>query len=223
MDRRASLFAAGFAALFWAAQPVRLAAQPPPESAAAAQNEIPYGEHRLHLTDDQRQGTIYVPKLYKPGVAMPVVVMLHGFMGTSDSARSLYALAEQYGVIIIAPESRDITWGQAWPGFDADVHYIADAFREVSEFLDVDKSHVALAGVSDGAGYALSMGLAYGDTFTPLMIFSGGMMNPYRRQGKPRIFLAHGTRDGQMPIDLTAQRFVPQLKAEGYDVTYVEY
>jgi predicted esterase len=27
----------------------------------------------------------------------------------------------------------------------------------------------------------------------------------------------------QMPIDLTARKFVPTLKADGYDVTYHEY
>jgi phospholipase/carboxylesterase len=55
------------------------------------------------------------------------------------------------------------------------------------------------------------------------MVFSGGLMIPFRKQGKPRIFLAHGVNDTQMPIDLTARKFVPQLKAEGYEVTYREY
>jgi predicted esterase len=48
-------------------------------------------------------------------------------------------------------------------------------------------------------------------------------MIPVRRQGKPRIFLAHGLNDQQMPIDRTARRFVPKLKEEGYDLTYKEY
>jgi predicted esterase len=125
--------------------------------------------------------------------------------------------------VVIAPESRDLTWGQSIPGFDADVKYIGSAYRYVAAGLNLDLSRIALGGQSDGAGYALSMGLAYGDTFNHLMVFSGGLMIPVRRQGKPRIFMAHGINDVQMPIDRTARRFAPQLKEEGYDITYHEY
>ncbi len=192
---------------------------------AAAQDEpqFKYGESRLGISDDDRDGTLYVPKNYKAGTPMPVVMWLHGLAGSGEGARSLFPLAEEFGFIIIAPESRGITWGNEIPGFDADVHFLGPAYRHVANLVDIDSEHVALAGVSDGAGYALSMGLAYGNTFNHVMVFSGGLMVPYRKQGKPRIFLAHGTHDQNMPIDLTAHKFVPQLKAEGYDVTYHEY
>jgi predicted esterase len=93
----------------------------------------------------------------------------------------------------------------------------------VVETLDIDPSHVALGGISDGAGYALSMGLAYGDSFNHVMVFSGGLMIPFRRQGSPHIFIAHGLNDVQMPIDRTGRRFASELKIDGYDVTYREY
>jgi phospholipase/carboxylesterase len=190
---------------------------------AQAQSEFKYGESRLGISDDERDATLYVPKSYKPGVDTPIVMMLHGFLGSGEGSRGFFPLAEEFGVIILAPESRDLTWGQGTPGFDEDVHYLGPAYRHVANMLDLDVTHVAIAGVSDGAGYALSMGLAYGDSFNHIMVFSGGLMRPLRRQGKPRLFFAHGIDDRQMPIDLTARKFVPQLKAEGYDVTYHEY
>ncbi len=185
--------------------------------------EVPYGESALELSDTFRDGLLYVPKAYHPRTPMPLVMMLHGYSGGATSVRFAFTLAEEFGVIVIAPESRDVTWGQSIPGFDADVRFLGAAYREVSAFLNVDRSHVALGGVSDGANYALAMGLAYGDTFNHLMIFAAGMFIPLRRQGKPRIFLAHGIRDVQMPIDRTARLFVPRLKAEEYDITYREY
>lgn len=192
-----------------------------------AQPELPpqfkYGESRLGISDDFRDGTLYVPKSYKAGVPMPVLMWLHGLAGSGESARGLFPLAEEFGVIIIAPESRELTWGQSIPGFDDDVHYLGPAYRHVANIVDLDAEHVALGGVSDGAGYALSMGLAYGNAFNHVIVMSGGRMVPLRKQGKPRIFLAHGINDTQMPIDLTARKYVPQLKAEGYDVTYHEY
>lgn len=217
MDRRSflTLGAAGAVGLLHGARNA--------SAGVSAQDEIPYGESRLGLSDDFRDGTVYVPQSYKAGVPMPLLMMLHGYSGGAQSVRYTFPLAEEFGVIVVAPESRDLTWGQSAPGFDPDVRYLGSAYRYVSGVLDVDPTHVALGGVSDGAGYALSMGLAYGDVFNHLMIFSGGIMIPFRKQGKPRIFIAHGTKDVQMPIDRTARRFVPTLKEEGYDVTYEEY
>jgi len=198
---------------------------PPPSTdpVPVAGDDITVGKWRLGIADGERDGTIYVPKSYKKGTPMPILVMLHGFRSTAEAVRYTFPLAEEFGVIVLAPESRDVTWGVSIPGFDEDSRYLGMAFRWVSEVLTIDHDRVALGGVSDGAGYALSMGLAYGDTFNHLMIFSGGLMQPFRRQGKPKIFLAHGIKDEQMPIDRTARRFVPELKDEGYDVTYREY
>ncbi|HKT81117.1 MAG TPA: hypothetical protein VJP86_12910 [Vicinamibacterales bacterium] len=195
-------------------------ATPPPSGPGP--DDIPYGETRMAISDDDRQGSVYVPKAYRHGTPLPVLVMLHGFGGTGSS-RMTAPLAEEFGVIVIAPDSREITWGQSSPGFDGDSRYISTALKAVSGFLDVDRKHIAIGGVSDGATYAFSMGLAYGDTFTHLMLFSEGIPIPYRKQGKPKIFIGHGVSDVQMPIDRTSRRFVPQLKKEGYDIKYVEY
>jgi phospholipase/carboxylesterase len=190
---------------------------------ARRQPEFTYGESRLGISDGERDGAMYVPKSYKPGVPMPVMMLLHGFAGSAEEARRMFPFADEFGVIIIAPESRGVAWGKLAPGFDDDVHYLGPAYRYVAGLVDIDREHVALAGVSDGAGYALSMGLAYGNSFNHVIVFAGGQMKPFRNQGKPRLFFAHGVDDTQMPVDLTARKYVPQLKAEGYDVTYHEY
>ena len=215
MNRRGFL-ALGAGALGW----LQLAHD---ADAQTAPGDIPFGESRLGISNGLRDGTLYVPKSYKPGVPMPLMMMLHGYSGSGEGMRYTFPLAEEFGVIVIAPESRDLTWGQSAPGFDPDVRYLSAAVRQVVDTLDIDPTHVALAGVSDGAGYALSMGLAYGDVFNHLMVFSGGLMIPVRRRGKPRIFFGHGIDDHQMPIDDTSRKFAAQLKTEGYDVTTREY
>lgn len=206
MDRRAfiTLGAAGAVGLL----------QRNAQADARAQDGVPYGQTRLGISDDDRDATLYVPKSYMPGVPMPVMMMLHGFAGTGDGVRGMFPLAEEFGVIIIAPESRGLTWGRSIPGFDADVRYLGPAYRHVAGILDLDDTHVALGGISDGAGYALSMGLAYGNSFNHVIVFSGGQMIPFRSQGKPKIFVAHGINDAQMPIDITARKYVPKLKAD---------
>jgi phospholipase/carboxylesterase len=191
---------------------------------ASAQDKIPYGQTRLGLSDEGRDGTLYVPKSYKPGTPMPLLIMLHGFSGWGDNQRRLFSLADELGFIVMAPESRDITWGKEAPGFDQDVRYIGAAFRHAGSLVEVDFDRVALGGQSDGAGYALTMGRAYGDTFNHLIVLAGGgLIEPIRRQGKPKIYIAHGVQDGTMPIDRSGRKNAAQLKAEGYDVTYHEH
>ena len=221
MNRRTflSLGAAGVVGLAGSSRAYgQLAPQVP-----VAGDDIPIGKSRLGIADDERDGTIYVPASYKKGVPMPILVMLHGFRSTAEAVRYTFPLAEQFGVIVLAPESRDITWGQSIPGFDTDSRFIGMAFRWVAQVLTIDLNKVAMGGVSDGANYALNMGLAYGDTFNHVMAFSAGTLATFRRQGKPRVFLAHGTRDEQMPIDRTGRKFAAQLKDEQYDITYREY
>lgn len=228
MNRRTflSLGAAGAVGLSRSARLLAQRAAPPIqpiEQIPVAGDDIPLGKSRLGIADGDRDGTVYVPQSYKKGVPMPIVVMLHGFRSTAEAVRYTFPLAEEFGVIILAPESRDVTWGQSIPGFDTDSRYIGMAYRWVSEVLTIDTSRVAMAGVSDGANYALNMGLAYGDTFNHLMIFSAGMLAPFRKEGKTKIFLAHGTRDEQMPIDRTGRKFAAELKDDGYDLMYREY
>src|SRR3954471_2726564 len=228
MHRRTFLSLGAAGALGLSSRARLAAGQNPPaaqtlDQLPVAGDDIPLGKSRLGIADGERDATIYVPQSYKKGVPMPIVMMLHGFRSTAEAVRFAFPLAEEFGVIVLAPESRDMTWGTEIPGFDTDSKYLGMAFRWVSDVLTIDPSRVALGGVSDGANYALNMGLAYGDSFNHMMIFSAGTLAPFRRQGKPKIFLAHGTHDEQMPIDRTGSKFAAQLKEEGYPITYREY
>ena len=223
MDRRAFLGAGAAGAVGWFVGTRKLKAQAPAQTPPAG--DIPYGETRLGLADadDERDGVLYVPKSYKDGEPMSLLTMLHGLSGGATSSRSMYPLAEEFGVIILAPESRKLGWGKDAPGFDKDSVYIVNAMRYVNRTLYMDPAHVAIGGISDGATYALTMGLVYGDSFSHIMVFSEGIPNPLRKQGKPKIFIGHGTQDTQMPIFPTTRRFVSEYKPQGYDVTVREW
>jgi predicted esterase len=225
MDRRRFLARTATGAAAWACATLSVSAQTPalPAGPGSPADSVPRGQSPLGLSDDGRDGVLFVPTGYRESVPAPLLIMLHGFGGWADEMKSTYALAEEFGVVLIVPESRQVTWGQGAPGFDPDVRYIGAAYRKVTSLVNIDPERVGLGGRSDGAGYALSMGLAYGDIFNHLIIIAGGAMNPIRRKGKPHVFIAHGTNDQTMPIDLTGRKFSATLKEEGYDVTYREY
>ena len=89
--------------------------------------------------------------------------------------------------------------------------------------MAVDPARIGIGGFSDGASYALSLGVANGDLFTHVLAFSPGFIARAGQRGKPRVFISHGTKDEVLPIDRTSRSIVPDLERRGYDVTYREF
>lgn len=171
-----------------------------------------------------RDGFVYLPNGYTSDKALPLIVMLHGAGSTALSVQYALPLADEFGVIILAPDSRDErTWDGVLRSWGPDVDFIGEALQQTVNSYRVDLAHLAVGGFSDGASYALGFGISYGDQFTSVISMSPGVMQPIAARGKPRIFLSHGTADPIMPIDATSRVFAPKLKALGYDVTYREY
>jgi phospholipase/carboxylesterase len=137
--------------------------------------------------------------------------------------RFTFALADEFGVPVLAPDSRGRTWDVILGGFGADVEFINAALTYGFERLAVDPARIGIGGFSDGASYALSLGMANGDLFTHVLAFSPGFIARAGQRGKPRVFISHGTRDEVLPIDRTSRSIVPDLERRGYDVTYREY
>ena len=77
--------------------------------------------------------------------------------------------------------------------------------------------------MSDGASYALALGLCNGDVFPTVLAFSPGFLVAPDRVGRPRLFVSHGTVDAVLPIDACSRAFVPALERAGYDVRYREF
>ena len=190
---------------------------------AAASEPLRIGQQSLKLGSD-RDGVLYVPRGYKPDVPAPLVLMFHGAGGTGLGVGYTFTHADDLGVIVLAPDSRDeATWDFLVHGYGEDVEFIGVALRDTYARCNVDRTRMAIAGHSDGASYALSLGLGTGDTFGRIIAFSPGVMQPAEVHGKPKIFISHGLSDPIMPIDVTSRTFVPRLKGLGYDVTYREY
>jgi predicted esterase len=87
----------------------------------------------------------------------------------------------------------------------------------------VDPARLAVGGFSDGATYALSLGLINGDLFQRVVAYSPGFIVEGETHGKPRFFFSHGTSDDILPIDRCSRRIVPELRRRGYDVTFREF
>jgi predicted esterase len=174
--------------------------------------------------DGSRDGFLYVPAGYRPDRPAPLVVMLHGAGGNaSHGLAPLQHLADTAGLILLSPDSRQKTWDILYGRYGPDIAFIDRALAQTFGRYAVDPARVAVGGFSDGASYALSIGITNGDLFTHIIAFSPGFMMPAREQGSPRLFISHGTRDTVLPIHVCSRRIVPQVQRAGYDVHYREF
>ena len=194
-----------------------------PRSPSAAPAPLAPGLAPLDV-DTSQEVLLYVPAGYTPDRPAPLAVALHG---AGQSARTgigpLMAQADAVGLIVVAPQSVAPTWDFIRGGYGPDVANMDRALARIFRDANVDPARIALTGFSDGASYALSLGLTNGDLFTRLVAFSPCILSPAARRGKPPIFVSHGTRDGVLNIDACSRRFVPSLRADGYAVTYREF
>jgi phospholipase/carboxylesterase len=131
------------------------------------------------------------------------------------------AEAGRRGVLVLAPDARTLTWDVIRGGFGPDVAFVDRALAGVFGAMAVGP--VAVAGFSDGASYALSLGLANGDLFSHVLAWSPGFMAAPDAVGRPRVFVSHGVDDRVLPIARCSRRLVPVLRADGYDVRYEEF
>lgn len=151
-------------------------------------------------------------------------MLLHGAGSSASAALTLLGdLTDVPGLVVLAPASRRATWDVIRGDFGDDVAFIDRALGHVFARYPIDPAHIAPAGFSDGASYALSLGIGNGDLFTHRIAFSPGFAAPETQVGQPRILVTHGTRDRVLPIDRCSRRLVPVLRAGGYDLVYEEF
>lgn len=198
----------------------RLSTRPRPSGAGTR----PTGLVPLQLSGSDRDGVLYVPPSYEPGQPAPLVLSLHGAGGSGRrNLPRLRRLADELGLLVLSPDSRESTWDIVRSGFGPDVEFVDRALDLAFARYAVDPTRIAAEGFSDGASYALSLGLLNGDLFPSVIAFSPGFMLADKRRGRPRCFVSHGLHDPILPVDPCSRRIVRELRDERYDVRYTEF
>jgi len=191
--------------------------------AEPVEGPLPAGRNHLHISTE-RDAVLFVPAGISALEMVPLFVMFHGAGGFPEKVLPfLEAHAERDKFLILAPHSMYATWDIVIGGSGPDLERLQQALVEVTSHYRIDNRRLAFAGFSDGASYALSIGITNGDIASHVIAFSGGFMSVFMQEGAPEIFIAHGLRDEQLPIETSGRANAGKLKAAGYDVQYVEF
>lgn len=150
-----------------------------------------------------------------------LIVALHGAGGSPASGLEAFSGAwEIPGLVLVAPAAKGPTWTALFSDQDRDLESVDLVVAEAWARCPIERKRLALGGFSDGATYALTLGVANGDLFPAIIALSPGGILAGTTRGLPRIFVSHGTEDDVLPIAGASDRIVPKLREAGYDVTY---
>lgn len=173
---------------------------------------------------------VYIPTSYDPERPAPMALLLHGSGDRGHTMiRAFRDLAEEHGVILLAPDALDYSWDimvagarlrgvKRVPDWGPDVDRIDSALQEAFATFAVDPKRVSLIGFSDGAGYGLSLGANNADLFETVIAFAPGLLMRVNGEGRGRVMLVHGERDEVLPVKPTKDIFAPALKQLGFNV-----
>jgi predicted esterase len=171
-----------------------------------------------------RDGWLYVPQLYDHATQTPLVVLLHGQGGDADDFESYKALADTYGCVILAIDSRYTTWDAIETAFfGVDVDFLEQALEFTFDRVNVDPDRISLAGFSDGASEAIGIGIANAGLFKKILAFSPGHLLTVFSRGFPRIMVSAGNDDDIVSFSTTRDYVVAGLRNQGFTVEFVSF
>ena len=164
---------------------------------------------------------------------LPLVVLLHGAGGKAERFLDRFvADADRGGFMLLALQSKASTWdlvprrdGGGGPlamksgpvmRFGADVARTDAALADLYARVRIDARRSVLLGFSDGASYALSLGLANPQLFASIVALSPGFVTiPAKVAPAQRIFIAHGRHDQILPFQVAQRDITGLLIANG--------
>ena len=174
----------------------------------------------------------------------PLLVLLHG-AGRERllMVQHFEAQADKRGIVLLAPTSRGVTWDSVMDAEaplsedsplanrqshrfseSGDAKRVDAAIAALSKIVPVDRARTVLAGFSDGATFALAMGMSRAHPFAALIAWSPGIAittaDPARGR---RVYISHGRTDPILSFATTCGEIVPLLQSEGAAVTFLPF
>jgi phospholipase/carboxylesterase len=116
-----------------------------------------------------------------------------------------------------------VTWDAIGGDFGPDVAFLDSAIMRAFDRAHLDRCRVVIGGFSDGASYALSLGIRNADRLQGVVAFSPGFAIPAPEMHKLPVFMRHGTADEILPIARTSRPLAQALRAAGFDLDYAEF
>ena len=162
----------------------------------------------------------------EPDRRYPLFTVLHG-AGRQDEflAKAYRAQPALRDALFFVPRSVAPTWDLIAGTERKDLDFFEYAYDLIYRRYPVDAFQQVLIGYSDGASYALSVGLSNPNLFAAVIGWAAGFLVLDRNtldaaNAKPRIYLEYGTHDQLFNFEQVALPMRENLEQAGYDLTF---
>ena len=160
---------------------------------------------------------LHTPAAFEPGRPAPLVLVLHGAMGNAARVETRYhwnPLADREGFFVVYPQGSLDQWNAVLDSrVDDDVSYLTALLDHLEGSFPIDRTHVYVAGMSNGAAMAYRVGCALSDRVAAIAPVEGS--SPGCQPSQPvSMVVVHGLAD-QTVTFVGAQRSLTAWR--GYD------
>ena len=173
-----------------------------------------------------RRAVLLTPEPIDLSRRYPLVTVLHG------AGRREEMLVKAYrgepgtrDALFLIPRSHHPTWDLIAADDRPDLDFLEWAYDLIYRRYPVDPDRQGLIGYSDGASYALSVGLSNPGIFRAVMGWAAGFLvldeaAASEEHPKPSVLLEYGTHDQLFPFERVALPMRERLEQMGYAVTF---
>ena len=169
----------------------------------------------------KRNYTLFAPTTATTSPA-PLIVLLHGSYGSAAAlVRWWTSLAEQEGVVLVAPDARE---REAWQLRADGPQFIRAVIDEAAAKHSIDRTRVYLFGNSGGAVYSLTLSMIESQLFAATAIHAGSWRAPNESRAvahakrKIPIAIFIGDKDEYFPL-FTVRKTQSWLEKAGHPVS----
>lgn len=172
------------------------------------------------------RAVLLTPEPIDPERRYPLVTVFHG-AGRQDEmlVKGLRDEPDARQAFFLIPRSLDPTWDLISGPSRHDLDFLEYAYDLIGRRYPIDYARQVLMGYSDGASYALSVGISNGRHFDALIGWAAGFLvvDPDRfdpEAPKPRLYLEYGSHDPLFPFEHVALPMRERLEEAGFDLTF---
>ncbi|MEX0789984.1 MAG: PHB depolymerase family esterase [Actinomycetota bacterium] len=146
----------------------------------------------------------------QPGTPAPLLVLMHGLIGSATQAERSYKwneLADRLGYVVAYPEGIGNSWnagdccGAAGQRGVDDVGFLASLLDEVTATEGVDPDRIFAAGISNGAMMSYRLACDLPGRLAAIASVAGTMVTPCESPSPISVLEIHGTGDSLVPYE----------------------
>ena len=180
----------------------------------------------VHIEHGPARAILLTPDEIDPERGYPLLTVLHGAGRQDEQLAVAYRdEPESRQAFFLIPRSVQPTWDLIAGGNREDLDFLEYAYDLIYRRYPIDPDRQALVGYSDGASYALSIGLSNPRSFRAILGWAAGFctVDPtFLRDDdpKPHVLLEYGTHDPVFPFETVALPMRDALNGAGYPLHF---